>query len=516
MTQKQSNQGHTQNSKARSNDATKATIVAPPSNRQSANTANSTNHGKSRPHSHVHQSSTRNTSPSQSPTRESRRHLLQRAADATKSGTVLDKGKSLFKNVAPHIDSADNPRTTPEVVQAREEYKQDSQYLVDVMDVGCGELLTVRQALWGEKGVDPDDWLKEDTTSTKLQENQSCKDVAHMLRDLEALDVNSRKRQADDIDVPVRTPRKDKQARRSLNFDGPSGPIATPRFTSSFEDQSRERNSRRDAVRSTQVYDEYEPILGQADEAETPTYHNLSSSIPRSNNPHDSEAAVHEAESASNQRHTKSACSSTLASSIRRPNTGGRKRKNVSTIVHFDLYMWVPGAGNGAYHNSEELDPAVRQHVKSVFENVCYKPKSRKDRYGRITRNPSTYARGVSEECVCHHVISHGSASSSRTFAHDDPWYACDNCIKAGRPCIRIVLTEDVSDEAPSDNPFAMCMMPLPTSKRDDATWDDVGFWMVSDRTWRGHLVTTSQLECSISLLLVIPVLSQTVYIATW
>jgi hypothetical protein len=89
----------------------------------------------------------------------------------------------------------------------------------------------------------------------------------------------------------------------------------------------------------------------------------------------------------------------------------------------------------------------------------------RHDLYAVMLRN---CARHVGKACVGGWVTGKKSTEGPFIMAEGDRESACDPCIKARRPCARII---EASDQ------HRLCIYPLPKSRRAGSDWSETSFW---------------------------------------
>ncbi|OAL46914.1 hypothetical protein IQ07DRAFT_647190 [Pyrenochaeta sp. DS3sAY3a] len=164
---------------------------------------------------------------------------------------------------------------------------------------------------------------------------------------------------------------------------------------------------------------------------------------------------------------------------------GEKKGKKATNVVHqFQHFVCVPEESPKPIQN---LSTTASEAILRLFRAEIEANTTRKERYGRITRNPATYDDKRIEDCICSYLVNHGKSNPS--WAHGDSDFACDACVKNFRPCVRMrpmtsteneihTENEDDSEEALNDTLY---IVPLSTKHWSSQSWKDVGFWVAGE-----------------------------------
>ena len=191
-----------------------------------------------------------------------------------------------------------------------------------------------------------------------------------------------------------------------------------------------------------------------------------------------------EAQAQDEDGHTSDLASESNASTVKGPvqrrgrPASSRAKKTLNQPETFPSYIWVPDDQEGIYRPVEDLPKNVWDRVWQMFMDLCGNRKTRKTRYCRITRNPATHDDQRCNNCVCSLTIGHSSTSATWTRSNDDTRFACDSCLKQGRPCVRLRKLDRILPPEAAPDGYALCLVPPTRNERLSQAWDRFEFWV--------------------------------------
>jgi hypothetical protein len=158
------------------------------------------------------------------------------------------------------------------------------------------------------------------------------------------------------------------------------------------------------------------------------------------------------------------------SSTSRSLNQVARKDRMLSPLAtrvagKLDVVLCIPR--ESTWVPIDDLPSPTKIEIKELYATKTCKPHREKD-YDQMLRNYRCYLNN--ERCINNRVNRKSSAEFTFVLAVEDKKRACDQCIKQGCLCARLIEEGDM---------VKVGLYPLPIAFRDTVDWTELSFWVM-------------------------------------